>query len=643
MAESPQKQQIQAIYLLCALIAFFTLSNAQNVTTDPMDDCGGDIACYILEGYNNITLGDFNHTWFANSTVDLSNNTFITASRFGIEVTCNTTVRINASNYELSINGVIFSSCGPLVIAGASTLRITDTTIRDVTSLSTSSFAHGAITIDSCVNVFILDVVISDNMLVRDVDGEVLSGGGMYISRADVVDITTTKIIRNSIHTDNLETMIGGGLDIENVANFTMNACLFENNTLNSMNISMETVSAFGGALNIGIGVNYAFIENTAFVRNSINTPMDSRRFSGTGCGISTKSNLLLTSCAFNLNECNTIGVFGQTIYANNANVTLSNTVQISRIDIVTDSNVDCENSGFFIAEDNNHICGNASTVQPSCEPVVPLQCFDCNSNTCCGNETVEYSHPFIGSYLACGIFIPPPGFPTTSPSEAPTESPSEEPTSPVLSPTLFPTQSPFSAPQAPVVDDTLTCGNTSCLQCDDSISPCVIDTDVINPITIVITTPVVINGDFNNFGDVKVIVQDGGTLEVTGCLFIHPNSTFIVDVTGVDQSSEMRFTVIQSSCINGSVEVISDDCVDTLQEVDSTKLDVLTIPTDECKDGNTLPIIIGVVLGILLVVFVLIIFGIIYIPCMRHACMPWTLRKTRIRPASNSYHNDVL
>mmetsp|Transcript_26665 Transcript_26665/g.29725 ORF Transcript_26665/g.29725 Transcript_26665/m.29725 type:complete len:175 (+) Transcript_26665:727-1251(+) len=163
--------------------------------------------------------------------------------------------------------------------------------------------------------------------------------------------------------------------------------------------------------------------------------------------------------------------------------------------------------------------------------------------------------------------------------------------------------------------------------------SVCVIDAHVLvlqNAI-VTIQSPTVIKGDFTNKGEVILQVEDetATTLTVEGCLEIKQNTSFVIDVSGVDTSSDKVINAISSPCINGIVQVITSDCVDHEQQRSNNGIDLFLIKRKCTRDSNSLAIVLGVMFGFLVLFVVLIIFVFVFGP-LRQAIVPWSLRSLR-------------
>mmetsp|Transcript_14898 Transcript_14898/g.16556 ORF Transcript_14898/g.16556 Transcript_14898/m.16556 type:complete len:191 (-) Transcript_14898:95-667(-) len=175
------------------------------------------------------------------------------------------------------------------------------------------------------------------------------------------------------------------------------------------------------------------------------------------------------------------------------------------------------------------------------------------------------------------------------------------------------------------------------------SSAACSVERDVFVPsdATVIITTPTIFEGDFTSEGEVILVVDDESTLlSVTGCLEILPNSSFSIDVSGVGTSSNTVLNVISSPCINGTVQVIAEECVEHEEQRSSTGLGLLLI-VDKCS-SSSVAIGLGITFGFLLLVAVFMVAVFVVKP-LRKAIVPWSLRKARESVAMSQVNRETL
>eukprot|EP00028_Trichosphaerium_sp_Am-I-7-wt_P010210 CAMPEP_0168514064 /NCGR_PEP_ID=MMETSP0405-20121227/3875_1 /TAXON_ID=498012 /ORGANISM="Trichosphaerium sp, Strain Am-I-7 wt" /LENGTH=585 /DNA_ID=CAMNT_0008533095 /DNA_START=48 /DNA_END=1805 /DNA_ORIENTATION=- len=202
---------------------------------------------------------------------------------------------------------------------------------------------------------------------------------------------------------------------------------------------------------------------------------------------------------------------------------------------------------------------------------------------------------------------------------------------------------SAFIEPRDDLFDCILECVDSSCLQCDPTSAACSVERDVFVPsdATVIITTPTIFEGDFTSEGEVILVVDDESTLlSVTGCLEILPNSSFSIDVSGVGTSSNTVLNVISSPCINGTVQVIAEECVEHEEQRSSTGLGLLLI-VDKCS-SSSVAIGLGITFGFLLLVAVFMVAVFVVKP-LRKAIVPWSLRKARESVAMSQVNRETL
>jgi len=172
------------------------------------------------------------------------------------------------------------------------------------------------------------------------------------------------------------------------------------------------------------------------------------------------------------------------------------------------------------------------------------------------------------------------------------------------------------------------------------TFSPIAIPTTASLPEGAILSFPIKINGDFVNTK--TATLAPGGFLEVEGCIVIPENTTFIIDLTHGNDTTEnigaMRTELIRSNsnCINGTFELVSPQCIVARIERTLSSLFVVTSRSESCESesGLNVGLVLGVSFGIL-ALLVIVVIAMFAIPKLRHSTVPYSLRRSGKKVAS--------
>eukprot|EP01121_Diplochlamys_sp_Union-15-3_P021987 TRINITY_DN9221_c0_g2_i1.p1 TRINITY_DN9221_c0_g2~~TRINITY_DN9221_c0_g2_i1.p1 ORF type:complete len:451 (+),score=52.93 TRINITY_DN9221_c0_g2_i1:176-1354(+) len=232
---------------------------------------------------------------------------------------------------------------------------------------------------------------------------------------------------------------------------------------------------------------------------------------------------------------------------------------------------------------------------------------------------------------------------PTNAPTNIPTNSPTNTPTTkpptsirttnpPTFTPTMNPptpiptTNPPTSAPKLP---------SLALEECSNSSTICQINTSVINDRAILITTDVIINGDFYQSFNGSLIVDlssnDNLMINVTGCLDLMGTIVFIVNEIPAD-NVERNLINYNTSCSNISVkaevDLLKDSCrnvtpISLQREQSNTLAFVFAIDDSSCSDSLAwwiYLIIVAIIIIVIATIFIILVFA---VPSLRQKFIP--------------------